>query len=103
MNKTLFVLIMLTSVISVAAEEQFDLGDLIELLALMPHIFQALGAIVEMFHTSGVLPTLLFLFVSFSIGLIVSYIFQPCLNEFSKKKYQPLRTGVLLTSNNYRN
>ena len=35
MNKTLFVLIMLTSVISVAAEEQFDLGDLIELLALM--------------------------------------------------------------------
>lgn len=75
----------------VLAEDQFDMGDLVELMTLLPHIYDGILGFLAIWKSDGLDAALTVVVLCLSLMFVLIELFKPCLQEASKKKYQPVR------------
>lgn len=84
----------------VLAENDFDLGDLVELASLVPYIIDAFVGFLAICRQDGLVVALFVVMIYTTISvvavLLVNLLFGPCIKEISKKKYQPVRIAFSL-------
>tara|TARA_Y100000768_G_scaffold178510_1_gene133683 strand:+ start:7119 stop:7445 length:327 start_codon:yes stop_codon:yes gene_type:complete len=86
------VLVLAVMPAAVFAEDKFDLGDLVELISLLPHIYDGIVGFIAIWNSDGLGAALTVVAVFMSVMFVLIELFKPCLQEASKKKYQPVRT-----------
>jgi len=92
------VLVLAVMPVAVVAEDKFHLGDLVELISLLPHIYHGIVGLLMIWKSDGLFA--IFTVVSFWLYVVFILIefFKPCLHEASNIKYQPVRIAVNIWS-----
>jgi hypothetical protein len=105
-TRTLCIILVIAVGSVMAEDDDFDLGDLIEIVSLMPIIIDGIVSFLAICQEDGIGVALvcvsLTLLFTFIVTFIIIAIFKPCFEEFSKKKYQPLRIALNLCANDER-
>ena len=93
-----FIVLAIVMAAPVCAEENFDLGDLVEIVSLMPVIIDGIVGFVAICRQEGLVVGLVLVMIYTTVSIVVvllaNLLFGPCIKEISKKKYQPVRIAA---------
>ena len=98
MNRFTYAAFIVLAIAPVLAEEKFDLGDLVEIISLLPVIIDGIVVFLAICRQDGLvvglLVVMIYTAVSIVVVLLANLLFGPCIKEISKKKYQPVRIAA---------
>ena len=106
MNRFTYAAFIVLAIAPVLAEEKFDLGDLVEIVSLLPVIIDGIVGFLAICRADGLgialAVVMVYTTVSVALVMLLNTFFGSWIQEFSKKKYQPLRIAVNVWANSKR-